>query len=364
MIKTILIITAFPPNQKTAGQDYTRRLILDLTDKNFKVDLIYAKYPNHEVEIPDCVNIVNVIRPNIINCLKKFYIHPFFSKRYEKSILKFIKEISGQYDMLYYDFSQVHLYSLGVNHPCKIVMCHDVISQKYSRKAGRLNLSWINYWEEKLLRSAKSGVTFSEKDSDIIGGEYGIKTHPVNFYLKSDGFVYEDDCLISNKFCFYGSWNRKENIESLEYFINNVNPKITSQNEYIVIGGGMDTDLSKKISKIRGFNYIGFVDDPVSYISECQALIALLHQGAGVKVKVIDALTSGTPVIGTSVTFEGITDNQHIPMFLKGEREEDFVSLIECWKLINKEKKQNAANEFYDRYNTNHFTELIPRIIE
>lgn len=362
MINSILIITAFPPNQRTAGQDYTRRLILDLVGKNYKVDLIYAKYPNHEVELPDCVNIVKIIYPNLYNCIRKFWIHPFFSKRYDKKIFNYIKEISGQYDLLYFDFSQVHIYSMGVEHPCKVAMCHDVISQKYSRKAGKLNIAWIKHWEAKLLRNVKYGVTFSEKDSDIIKTEYSIETMIVNFYLKSDRFIYDNDCTVTSKFCFYGAWNRKENIESLEYFIEKIYPKIRSKNEYIVIGGGMDAELCKKIDSIKEFSYIGFVDDPVRCIAECQALIALLHQGAGVKVKVVDALTSGTPVIGTGITFEGISDNQLVQMFYKGESNEDFVSLIDNWKLLNKEKKQSAANEFFERYNTKHFTELIPRI--
>ena len=48
----ILFITAFPPNQKTAGQDYTRRLILDLVDKGNAISLFYTEYPNHLVELP------------------------------------------------------------------------------------------------------------------------------------------------------------------------------------------------------------------------------------------------------------------------------------------------------------------------
>ena len=53
----ILFISAFPPNQKTAGQDYTRRLILDLLDKGHTVSIIYAEYPNHPIELPDSIKI-------------------------------------------------------------------------------------------------------------------------------------------------------------------------------------------------------------------------------------------------------------------------------------------------------------------
>ena len=47
----ILYITAFPPNQKTAGQDYSRRLILDLIKKGNVVDLIYVDYPKHVIAL-------------------------------------------------------------------------------------------------------------------------------------------------------------------------------------------------------------------------------------------------------------------------------------------------------------------------
>ena len=43
----ILFITAFPPCQKTAGQDYTHRLILDLLSKGHEISVVYAEYPSH-----------------------------------------------------------------------------------------------------------------------------------------------------------------------------------------------------------------------------------------------------------------------------------------------------------------------------
>ena len=47
----ILFITAFPPCQKTTGQDYSRRLMLDLLEKGHEISLGYADYPGHEVKL-------------------------------------------------------------------------------------------------------------------------------------------------------------------------------------------------------------------------------------------------------------------------------------------------------------------------
>lgn len=53
---TILYITAFPPCQKTAGQDYSRRLLDDLALRGHKLSLIYAEYPEHELEFSSQIN--------------------------------------------------------------------------------------------------------------------------------------------------------------------------------------------------------------------------------------------------------------------------------------------------------------------
>jgi hypothetical protein len=46
----ILFITAFPPNRKTAGQNYSKELLNSLKD-TFDIDLISFSYPNHDIEI-------------------------------------------------------------------------------------------------------------------------------------------------------------------------------------------------------------------------------------------------------------------------------------------------------------------------
>lgn len=187
----ILFITAFPPCQKTAGQDYTRRLILDLLEKGHEVSLIYAEYPAHTVELPLSVKILNTILPSFKNCIKRPLFHPFFTKRFDEDVLNFIQSIAADFDMLYFDFSQVHLYSLFLEHPNKVFMCHDIIAQKFSRK-GWLQLPWIKRSEGKLLCTADKIITFSEKDCDFIQKTYGLQSSHVNFYLKNGRFDYEN----------------------------------------------------------------------------------------------------------------------------------------------------------------------------
>lgn len=362
MIDKILILTAFPPNQKTAGQDYTRRLILDFVNRGIQVDLIYAEYPEHNLDIPDSVNVLKTIHPSLSKCVRKINFHPFYTKRFDKSICKYVQQIADGYSMIYFDFSQMHIYSNYIKHPFKVVVCHDVICQKFSRNTCKLNVLWVKNSERELLKSANYVFTFCDKDSKLLDKIYSIKSYRANNYLKYIHFRYDMNKNISNAYCFYGAWNRKENTEALEYFIDNIYPSLTKKRSYIVIGGGMSESLKRRIESLDGFRYIGFVDDPIYEISKCQALIAPLHYGAGIKIKVLDALTAGTSVIGTDVAFEGIEDNVSNPMFYYVNEKQDYLDVLDNWKEQSVDYKQKASNEFCDRYNTNHFPDIIERL--
>lgn len=362
MIDKILIITAFPPNQKTAGQDYTRRLICELVARGVQVDIIYANYPGHDVELPDQVNVLKIIYPSMIKCVKKLYVHPFFTKRYDSNVCKYLQSIANNYSIVYFDFSQVHIYAKYVMHPFKVLICHDVICQKYSRNTCELNVKWIKKCENDLLKTAKYIFTFCKKDSNLLRNIYNIDSHPVNNYLKKIKYEYDISEKIEDVFCFYGAWNRKENIEAITYFVEKIYPKLKKSKSYIVIGGGMSNKLKSKIESNCNFRCLGFVDDPINTMARCQALIAPLHYGAGIKFKVLDALTAGTPVIGTNVAFEGIEDNEVNSMLYLAETIEDYMEILDNWRGKDVEYKQRASDEFCHRYNVNHFPEVIERL--
>lgn len=120
----------------------------------------------------------------------------------------------------------------------------------------------------------------------------------------------------------------------------------------------MPEEIENRI-KIPQFEILGFLDDPITAMSNCQALIVPLFQGAGVKVKVIDSLNSGTPVIGTSVAFEGIMDNDKYKLSYNCSSKEEFAETIENWTDLSVEYKQRGANEFINRYNNNHFPKYV-----
>lgn len=361
----ILFLTAFPPNKKTAGQNYTRQLLLDLADNNI-IDLIYWDYPTHVLEIPHNVRILNKFTVNKFskfNALISGYF-PFFAKRYNHKIASYLSSIALNYDLIYFDFSQIMIYAKDIIHPLKIGMCHDVIAQKYSRsRLFSILLGWIKYSEHKILANLDLRFTFSKKDSDYIKFIYGLTTNKVSFYIEKDILKMEESHFEPNEYyIMYGAWNRNENQQSIKWVL--AHSKLFDK-RIKIIGGGMPKELLNSIKNSNmAIEYVGFIDNPYPVIAASKALIAPLWQGAGVKVKVIEALALGTPVLGTSVTFEGIENiryNSDKKALLNIETQSS-ESILAQFSSLNKRDKLQIRNSFLSTYCADKFIEYLAKI--
>ena len=82
-----------------------------------------------------------------------------------------------------------------------------------------------------------------------------------------------------------------------------------------------------------------------------------LHMGAGVKVKCVEALGSGTPIIGTEVAFEGIGDKYRDAMF-EANTPEEYTKTISSFKYSLEDKKK-LKEFFLENYNDKQILKYI-----
>jgi glycosyltransferase involved in cell wall biosynthesis len=354
-MENILFITAFPPNNKSGGQVFSLNLIRDLS-KKYSVDLIYFNYKDHSPAQDLPVNSIRDYNASNFNCLRKITMHPIFTRRFNYNILHYLKSMAPQYDIIFFDYIQVGLYSLYLEHPYKIIRSHDILFQKFSRK-NKLFKNGVKLKEKEILKSAQKVFVPSKKDVDIIKCTYNLDTYFTNEYMQDFHFFKYSGK--ANTFIFFGLWSRKENLDGLLWFIKKVMPLI-SQNQDIkfkVIGGGMSEKVRKKYLLSRNIEYLGFVDNSLDIIYTSRAVIAPLFSGAGVKVKVIDSFTTGTPVIGTDITFEGLPALENLVYRVQTPQEyADIIQNIPEFTYVEKERNAGLFRRIYD---TNHLTEQL-----
>ncbi|MBO4370455.1 MAG: glycosyltransferase, partial [Paludibacteraceae bacterium] len=302
-MKRILYITAFPPNECTGGQMFSKCAIQDLA-RSHRVDVWYFAYPGHacDVVVQGNVGDVRQWEAKRFSWLRYLWVYPIFSRRMNGRFLRELKRVALSYDILYFDFSQVALASLFVSHPCKIIRMHDVLCQKFDR-TNSLVSKWIRKTEEQIVRSAKKVFVPSEKDVRLLLENYGVTAEYTHEYLKP--FVIDEPVVPTNQVALYGYWKRPENADGLRWFLQRVIPLSNKKWHFVTIGGGMSESLRAEAEQ-AGVHCLGFVDDPLPELFKSAALVVPLFRGAGVKVKALDALSTGTYVVGTHVALEGL----------------------------------------------------------
>ncbi len=365
MKKILFITVSAPGNSGGGGELYTAELLKELSSFCL-VDLVYFRYSEGAVYSP-CNENVRVILETIID--KRFkligflshpFIFPYFSARYSKKISSFLNaktKVEG-YDAVYFDHSQTFAYVKDITHHCKILMCHDVVAQNYIRRESKFT-PWVKASEKKLLSKGSVIFTLSQKDCNLIMSFYGMESIPTTLFIP-DVVRETYPTKIGDYYVMFGAWGRPENYSALQWMIDDILPNTQKSIRIKIIGGGiMPTELKEQVEKIPQFEYIGYVDNPYSIIANAKAEIAPLIYGAGVKVKCVEALACGTPIIGTDVAFEGIPSFKGSEdLMIKVSSAEEVITAMRTVN-VEEEKRLLAKKVFCDEYNQKNIVEFI-----
>lgn len=120
---------------------------------------------------------------------------------------------------------------------------------------------------------------------------------------------------------FYGAMGRDENHDSAMWFINNVFNRIKNDNmKFLVIGNKPRQELIGMAND--RVIVTGFVDSVEPYFKDALCCVAPLVMGAGVKIKVLEALSAGVPVLTNDIGIEGIPAHNNIDYFYCNSPEE------------------------------------------
>ncbi|SER54565.1 Glycosyltransferase involved in cell wall bisynthesis [Butyrivibrio fibrisolvens] len=104
---------------------------------------------------------------------------------------------------------------------------------------------------------------------------------------------------------FYGAMGRMENVEAATWLVTDVLPLVKDTEVEVLIIGSHPSEQIKALESDR-VHVLGFVESIGDYFKNAICLAAPLRQGAGVKIKILEAMSAGIPVLTTDVGIEGI----------------------------------------------------------
>lgn len=225
------------------------------------------------------------------------------------------------FDRVHCEWGQMAVYvPLFMNIPCRTLNLHDVLWQWCARRAqtaGHLMKAlWnvearrVKQWEQITYSKFSCVYVPSDKDRDLLiqtakGFQKRVFVLAPHFEVFS---IHRSEVPNSGRnLLFWGALRRKENLDGATWLIHQVLPLVRRSlpdAKLFIVGSGPPRWLS--CGRFDGVEITGYVPDPTPYFEMACMAVLPLFCGAGVKIKVLECLAAGLPVLTTAVGAEGI----------------------------------------------------------
>lgn len=215
------------------------------------------------------------------------------------------------------------------------------------------------------IRQSDKTICSNKKDVNLLLNE-GISgdkaTNWIPYFQDLSGTEYEGT---ENNILFYGAMGRPENHISAIWFIEKVLPLLKDYPvKFLIIGGGAKVEL--KALENEQIKVLGYVEDLEPYFSKALCLAAPLQLGAGIKVKVLECMSAGLPVVTNEIGIEGIyaEDGKE---YLHSETPEEFAKAIKELFSGEKSRKEisDAGRSFLNReFNLEDNLKMFEELVE
>lgn len=156
---------------------------------------------------------------------------------------------------------------------------------------------------------------------------------------------------------FLGSLWYESNVKAVEWFLDYVwQPlqKAIPGTVFTVAGSRPSEDLRCRLSRETGVVLIPDFDSPSSILERGGVFVAPILVGAGMKVKVAEALSYGLPVAGSSEALEGygelLSDPLSEGVVARADRPQDYLEFIRRVAGADPELIRSRAFTLYKKY--------------
>ncbi len=224
------------------------------------------------------------------------------------------------FDVVHFDTLGLAQYRSFVKTPGTVLNHHDVQSALMVQRAkNETNLLLRRYWqreannlhqcERKWCPQFEENLVCSEDEGKILAGsDSSIRTRVVPNGVDTEYFTPRPDPG-SMTLLFCGSLDMYPNREAMRYFFDAIWPRLISwkNNIEIYVVGRMPPDWLKKIStKDNRVRVMGFVEDVRPYFEMATLFVCPIGDGGGTRLKILDSLAMGAPVVSTSFASSGL----------------------------------------------------------
>jgi glycosyltransferase involved in cell wall biosynthesis len=250
---------------------------------------------------------------------------PFLMVRDDRAAMRSLVDrlaLDTRFDIAHADQMYMAQYAARVPGARKILDAHNALWLLYKRLSGTmetgpqkwlLDRDWrlLKRYEGRVCREFDAVLAVSKGDKaaleEAAGRPLNITVIPITVDTDEVRVVQRE--AEPNHILHIGTMYWPPNIDAVRWFVDQIYPLIRQQRpdvEFDVVGARPPAELLALNDAGLGINVSGYVEDPTSYQRRAAVMVVPLLAGGGMRVKILNALAEGIPIVSTTLGHEGI----------------------------------------------------------
>jgi len=198
----------------------------------------------------------------------------------------------------------------------------------------------LKRFELSLFKKIDGYLPITEVDHKFFKAQFpNLSSKTIPFCINLSDYQYKEKNIEENQLTLFhiGSMNWQPNIEGMSWFLEDVWKKIADkypQLSLVLAGKGNHVLFANK--NYKNVQVFDFVENAQEFIQTHDLMIVPLLSGSGMRIKIMEALALGKPVITTTVGAEGINITNGENIFIADTPEEMIQAIVFCTTNVQK----------------------------
>jgi glycosyltransferase involved in cell wall biosynthesis len=203
----------------------------------------------------------------------------------------------------------------------KVVVAHNVESviwQRYFETEGNICKRWyirrqwqkFEQFERRALGAATRTIAVSDTDADILARHFGLTLiDVVENGVDTTYFHPSSRRRDPARLLFLGSLDWRPNLDGVSLLLDRVFPAVRAVEPAAtlrLVGRNPPDWLRRRAAAMPGVELHASVPDVRPYLADCGMMVVPLRVAGGSRLKILEALASGVPVVSTRIGAEGL----------------------------------------------------------
>ncbi len=232
-----------------------------------------------------------------------------------------LARLAGPFDLVHLDSMHLARYEEGLGRPRRVIYDWHNIESELMRRYAESSPSWARRQyasitarklarvERDLLRDAFGHIVCSERErAEIAALAPAARVEVVENGVDTAYFAGLRDGAPARRIVFVGTMDYAPNVEAALWFARELWPAVRAASGDLTfsIVGAKPTPAVQALASLAGVEVTGTVPDVRPYYRDALAAVVPLRTGSGTRLKILEAMAAGVPVLSTPLGAEGL----------------------------------------------------------